>query len=71
MIWSKKLSKNYALDISILRPIRSILDGLTGIEFEVNCDWFKADHCPKFNIILIICNFIIFEFEIYNVNHIK
>jgi hypothetical protein len=44
-------------------------DGLDMIEFHMQWDRYKADHNPRFHIILIILNFVIFEFEIYNVNH--
>lgn len=68
---SWKLSKKYALDILILHPIRNIRDGLTGAEFKINCDWFKADHNPQFRIILILCNITIFEITFYNINHVQ
>ena len=68
-LFSWKLSKNYALEISGCHRIRDLKDGLDLTEFHVVWDRYKADHNPRFHVILVILNFVIFEFEIYNVNH--
>ena len=72
MIWfSKKLSKKFALDISLLHSIRRFEDGISFIEFKINLDLFKGDHNPKLDIIFILLNFKVFEVEIYNEEHIN
>jgi len=68
---SKKISKNFAIEISGFHMIRAFSDGLSGIEFNITWDLYKADHNPKFQIMLVVLNFKIFEIEIYNVNHIE
>jgi hypothetical protein len=67
---SKKISKNFALELSGFHMIRSLKDGLDAFEFHVIGDWYKADHKPSLNISLVIFNFVVFELDLYNVNHI-
>jgi len=66
-----RLSKNYAIDWSFLRKIRNFSDGISFFEFNCNLDLYKSDHNPKINIHLMLINIMIFEFEIYNVNHVE
>jgi hypothetical protein len=65
------ISKNYAIELSGLHFIRKFSDGITFIEFNTNLDLFEGDHNPHFRILLLVFNFKIFEFEIYNVNHAR
>lgn len=67
---SRKISKNYAIELSCFHFLRKFSDGISFAEFDINLDLFKSDHNPKFKIILIMLNFKIFEFEVYNVNHV-
>jgi hypothetical protein len=67
--FSRKLSKKYAFDFSCFHKIRNFKDGITFGEFLLNLDLYKGDHKPQFRMILIILNFKIFEFEVYNVSH--
>jgi len=66
-----KLSKNYAIDWNFFWPIRQFKEGITFFNFDINLDLYKGDHNPKFDITLLILNYIIFEIEIYNVNHVE
>jgi hypothetical protein len=71
LCWSKKISKNYVFEISGLHKIRLLKDGVSGINFDINWDRYKADHNPKFTVMLTVLNFKIIEISIYNVNHVK
>ncbi len=62
---------NYAWEFSGLRFVRSFSDGLIFFEPRINLDRYRGDHSPKFEIYLILFNFMIFEFSIYNLNHIE
>jgi len=67
--FSKKITKFFALDLSLFHFIREFKDGITFFEFKVDLNLYASDHNPHFRIILIIVNFKIFEFEIYNTEH--
>jgi hypothetical protein len=71
MIYSIRISRKYAIDFSCLHFIRSILDGITFYEFTINADFYRADHNPQFRVLLVIMNFKLFEFEIYNTKHVS
>ena len=71
MIYTRKLSKNYALDITALHFIRKFKDGISFGELKINLDLYKGDHCPKLNIIIVLFNFKIIEIDVYNVNHVE
>lgn len=66
---NSKISKNFAFELNMFYKIRNYNDGITFINYEVNTDFYKGDHNPKFVINFEVLNFIIFEFKIYNVNH--
>ena len=66
-----KFNKNYAIDIHFLCKQRLFKDGISFFELVSNLDLYKGDHNPKFYIYLILFNFVIFDMEIYNVNHLK
>jgi hypothetical protein len=69
MIFSSKVSKNYAWEFILFRNYRSLSDGISLIEFTCNLDWYDGDHCPKFDLSFRLFNWTIFEFNVYNVNH--
>ena len=64
------LSENYAFELSILHNIRAFKDGISFFELTCALDLYKADHNPKFSIMLVILNFKIFEIDIYNIHHV-
>lgn len=66
---SFKLNKNYAFEFSCFRKIREINDGIVFLEIKFNLDTYKFDHCPRFEILILLINFVLFEMSIYNVNH--
>jgi len=69
-ILSARINKNYALDVSLLHKVRDFNDGVSFFECSINYDKYEGDHNPRFNIFILCLNFIIFEIEIYNRNHI-
>lgn len=71
LVYSRKLGRNYALELAGLYMIRSFLDGITFWETEVNADFYEGDHKPCFSIRWVFFNFIIFEFQVYNIHHKK
>jgi len=66
MIWiAKDLTKDYAWELSAFHVYRSFSDGISFFEFNVNWDRFLHDHSPKFDVMLVILNCKVFEFNIY------
>jgi hypothetical protein len=47
------------------------MDGVIYLKFDVNSDFYIGDHNPQFHIELVFLNLLIFEFRIYNVNHVE
>jgi hypothetical protein len=69
--FNKSLSKKFALEMNMFYKIRSITDGFDFIDFNIVYDKYDGDHKPSFLINLILLNFVIFEFQIYNKHHAK
>lgn len=59
----------FAWKLDFFRKIRSFKDGISFFEFNINLDLFKGDHNPKFEILVIILNFKLIEFNFYNTEH--
>jgi hypothetical protein len=70
LLISLKITENYAFEADVLRKIRSFRDGISFLEFDCNADFYQGDHSPRSRIMLTIFNLKIFEFEIYNLNHV-
>lgn len=66
-----KVDDNYGWELDLFHRIRDSSDGFTAIEFKANFDKYPCDHNPRFELSLIVCNFIIFDFEIYNLWHLE
>ncbi len=72
MLWiGNKINNNYGWELSALHVLRSFEDGIEFFQFVINWDKYLADHTPAFQIILIIFNCKIFEFNIYYLWHRK
>lgn len=70
MIWiGTKINEDYAWEISALHSYRSFNDGISFFELNINWDKYLADHTPRFDLMLVILNFKIFEFNIYYMWH--
>lgn len=66
MIWlGNKLNENYAWEFAAFHKHRDFSDGFSFVEFDTIWDKYLADHSPRFQIMLVICNYKIFEFNIY------
>jgi hypothetical protein len=63
------LTEKYALEVALLHPVRSLRDGLTVLEFKLNSDLYKGDHCPRHELELMIFNVMVLEIRIYNRFH--
>lgn len=64
-----QLTSNYGWEISWFNKIRDFSDGVIFFEFTVNWDRFLADHSPKFQLLWIVANYTIIEFNIYYLHH--
>ena len=65
-----KISKNYALELTVFHPFRSVKDGLTLFLVDIDLSWYKGDHNPKFKIMVALFNTVLIEFCVYNVHHL-
>ena len=63
------ITKNYGFEFVAFNKIREFKDGITFFEFILNLDLYKADHSPKLQFSLMVCNWMIFEMNIYNLHH--
>lgn len=68
-ILSLILWKNFALELSLFRPIRSFKDGISFLEFKACIDLYEEDHKPSFDVSLLVLNLMVFELNIYNISH--
>lgn len=67
----RDISKNYAWELTMFHKLRQFSDGISFFDWKCSLDWFKADHNPKFEFLLVILNFTIVEFNVYNRNHVE
>lgn len=63
------LNKNYALEFYFAHKIRQFKDGISFFDLDCSLDRFKHDHNPRFKLHLVVLNFTIFEFSVYNRHH--
>jgi hypothetical protein len=70
-VFSLKISKNYAVELSLLRKIRQFKDGISFFELITKLDLYRGDHNPRFEISLMVLNFMVFEFNLLNMNHVE
>lgn len=66
-----KIGVDYAWEVDLFRKYRDFKEGLTIFSFTIEYNKYMADHNPQFQIMLIICNYKMFEFTVYNVWHIE
>ncbi|RLA83081.1 MAG: hypothetical protein DRG78_05415 [Epsilonproteobacteria bacterium] len=67
--FNSKINKKYGIELTFLNCIRTISDGLTFLNLNINWDRFKADHSPKFEFELILLNITLIEFTFYYLYH--
>lgn len=64
------ISKTFALDLIMFNKIRNLSDGIDFFNCHLSADWYKDDHKPSFDFMLILFNITIIELNIYNKNHL-
>lgn len=69
--FSFKISKKFVFEASFLNFVRSFKDGLTFLDLHLNLDLYEADHKPEAYVYLMFLNTILFDFRIYNINHVE
>jgi hypothetical protein len=67
--WGRKINENYGWELSALHLFRQFSDGITFFEFTINWDRYLGDHTPRFDIMLVVLNFKVIEFNIYYLWH--
>jgi len=60
---------DYGIELLFFDMIRSLDDGISFFEFEINLGLYDDDHKPSFDMFLIIFNCMVFQFWVYNINH--
>jgi hypothetical protein len=65
-----KISKNFAFEFAFFHKFRNYSDGVTFFNIVFDMDLYHGDHNPKGMFALYLFNITIFEFSIYNVNHV-
>ena len=63
------MKKKFATELEVFRKIRNLKDGLTFVECNINLDLYESDHKPSFLIHLVLFNWTIIEFQVYNIYH--
>jgi hypothetical protein len=59
------INKDYAWEFSAFHCLRDFSDGISLCELNISWDRYLGDHSPSFNIMCILFNFKIFEFNIH------
>jgi len=59
------VSKNYAIEIAGFYFVRNFKDGITILSPTINLDLYESDHSPRFEIQIVIMNFLVCEFRYY------
>ena len=65
-----KITENYSADLSIFEQYQTFDDGITFLFHDISLDLYKANHKPSFCFHLVILNYTMIHFEIYNIHHI-
>lgn len=65
------IDDNFGWELELFRRNRDSKDGFTTVDFKINFDKYEADHNPRFELSLVLLNFLIFDFSIYNVWHLE
>ena len=68
--FTKKITSKFALDVMLFYKLRQFKDGIDFLNINISFDRYEADHKPSFQFMIVVFNFTIIEFDIYNVNHL-
>lgn len=69
LCFSKKINRDFVLELTSLHKIRRICDGIDFFVFDCVLDLFKGDHKPSFQIYVILFNWYLFNFHVYSIHH--
>jgi hypothetical protein len=69
-VFGGTIGNDYAWELDLFYKLRDFKDGISFFELVVNWDKYMGDHNPQFTFSLMLFNFKIWEFIIYNVWHI-
>jgi hypothetical protein len=69
ILFGKKFTKNYGLEIALFHHLRQLSDGLTFFNVNINWDQYLSDHTPRFVFHIVLCNYTLIEFNIYYLFH--
>lgn len=69
MLFGKRLTSNYGVELALFHKLRAFSDGLTVFEGKINWERFEADHSPRFEVHLIAFNFTLVELNLYYLHH--
>jgi hypothetical protein len=62
-------NSKFAWELCMFHKLREWSDGLSLFECKVNYDKYVGDHTPRFEIFLVLFNYTILDFSIYNIYH--
>ena len=65
------INRNYSWELELFTKHRDFKFGITPFKFEIDFSIYPCDHNPKFEMELVIMNFSIFQFLIYNIWHME
>lgn len=69
--WHGLVNKNFAWELTFAHKIRYFKDGISFLDLSISASWFLGDHQPSFGLHLIILNWTILEFRVYNIKHVE
>lgn len=69
--WHNYINEKFSWELILFHKIRNWNDGLSLFDFTIDLSWFKGDHQPSYGFHLVVWNYTICEFRIYNVNHVE
>lgn len=69
--FSIRINPDYALEVYGLYLCRHLKDGLTPLNLDIDFSWYRGDHNPQFSVQLMVMNFMLLDFRVYNVHHVE
>ncbi len=69
MLFGKKLTSNYGVELALFHKIREYSDGVSFWNAKINWDRYLSDHTPRFEFHLAMLNYTIIEFNVYYLYH--
>ena len=69
MIWSTRLTEDYAIDVAILEQVRAWADGIDFVGFQNALHLYREDHHPRWEFRFDVFNWCLLSVDVYNVHH--